>query len=99
MATLLVHALKGAALAGAETEFVHFYDLDFRECARFFACKMKGGKNRTVLIYTIERSGSACRGEVCGTEQGQRACPASVQRRCPGNPLIERGSSSLLLPV
>lgn len=44
-ATLLGHALKGAASAGAETELVHLYDLDFKGCTSCFACKMKGGKS------------------------------------------------------
>ncbi|MDV2481867.1 flavodoxin family protein [Methanoculleus sp. Wushi-C6] len=44
-ATLLGHALKGAASSGAETELVHLYDLDFKGCTSCFACKMKGGKS------------------------------------------------------
>jgi len=44
-ATLLEHALKGAASAGAETELVHLYDLDFKGCTSCFACKLKGGKS------------------------------------------------------
>lgn len=44
-ATLLEHALKGAASEGAETELVHLYDLDFQGCTSCFACKLKGGKS------------------------------------------------------
>ena len=44
-ATLLEHALNGAASAGAETELVHLYDLDFKGCTSCFACKLKGGKS------------------------------------------------------
>jgi multimeric flavodoxin WrbA len=44
-ATLLEHALKGAASEGMETELVHLYDLDFKGCTSCFACKLKGGKS------------------------------------------------------
>ncbi|MDD1727499.1 MAG: flavodoxin family protein [Methanospirillum sp.] len=44
-ATLLEHALNGAASAGADTEQVHLYDLDFKGCTSCFACKLKGGKS------------------------------------------------------
>ncbi len=38
-ATLLQHALDGAAGEGAEVEMVHLYDLDFKGCVSCFACK------------------------------------------------------------
>ena len=41
-ATLLQHALDGAASAGAETELIHLGDLRFRGCVSCFACKRKG---------------------------------------------------------
>jgi len=44
-ATLLEHALKGAASQGAATELVHLYDLDFKGCISCFACKQVGGKS------------------------------------------------------
>lgn len=44
-ATLLKHALDGAASRGAATETVHLYDLDFKGCTSCFACKLKGGKS------------------------------------------------------
>lgn len=44
-ATLLKNALEGAASAGAETELVHLYDLDYTGCTSCFACKLRGGKN------------------------------------------------------
>ncbi|MEN6442210.1 MAG: flavodoxin family protein [Methanoregula sp.] len=44
-AMLLEHALNGAASAGAKTELVHLYDLDFKGCTSCFACKLKGGKS------------------------------------------------------
>jgi multimeric flavodoxin WrbA len=44
-ATLLEHALEGAASAGAETELIHLYDLDFKGCTSCFTCKLKGGKS------------------------------------------------------
>lgn len=44
-ATMLEHALQGAASTGAETELLHLYDLDFKGCTSCFACKLKGGKS------------------------------------------------------
>ncbi|HXW98244.1 MAG TPA: flavodoxin family protein [Methanomicrobiales archaeon] len=44
-ATLLGHALEGAASEGKETELIHLYDLDFQGCTSCFACKLKGGKS------------------------------------------------------
>ena len=44
-ATLLEHALKGAASKGAETELIHLYDLNFKGCTSCFACKMLDGKS------------------------------------------------------
>ena len=44
-ATLLEHALQGAASEGEETGLVHLYDLNFRGCTSCFACKLKGGKS------------------------------------------------------
>jgi len=41
-ATLLNKALEGAASAGAETEMVNLYDLDFKGCCSCFFCKKKG---------------------------------------------------------
>lgn len=44
-ATLLTKALEGAASAGAETEMVHLYDLDYKGCSSCFSCKLKDGKS------------------------------------------------------
>ncbi|HOX34486.1 MAG TPA: flavodoxin family protein [Methanoregulaceae archaeon] len=44
-ATLLEHALEGAASEGAATELVHLYDLDYKGCTSCFSCKLKGGKS------------------------------------------------------
>lgn len=44
-ATLLEHALQGAASIGEETELIHLYDLDFKGCTSCFACKLIGGKS------------------------------------------------------
>ena len=41
-ATLVQDALDGAAEAGAETELVNLYDLDFRGCTSCFSCKRVG---------------------------------------------------------
>ena len=40
-AELLGHALRGAADAGADTETVHLYSLNFKGCISCFACKRK----------------------------------------------------------
>lgn len=42
---LLKKALEGAASQGAETEFIHLYDLNYKGCTSCFACKMKDGKS------------------------------------------------------
>jgi multimeric flavodoxin WrbA len=44
-ATLLKHALDGAASKGAETELIHLYDYDYKGCISCFACKLKDGKS------------------------------------------------------
>jgi multimeric flavodoxin WrbA len=44
-ATLLEHALEGAASEGADAELFHLYDLDYKGCTSCFACKIKGGKS------------------------------------------------------
>jgi multimeric flavodoxin WrbA len=45
-ATLLRHAVEGAASKGAETKLVHLYDIGFKGCVSCFACKKKEGKSR-----------------------------------------------------
>jgi multimeric flavodoxin WrbA len=42
-ATLLKKALEGAASQGADTEFVHLYDLTYKGCTSCFACKIIDG--------------------------------------------------------
>lgn len=44
-ATMLEHALEGAASKGAETRLFHLYDLDYKGCLSCFACKKKGGRS------------------------------------------------------
>ncbi len=44
-AVLLRKALEGSKSKGAETEFIHLYDLNFKGCQSCFACKMIGGKS------------------------------------------------------
>ncbi len=44
-ATLLRKALEGATSQGAETEFIHLYDLNFKGCQSCFSCKTMGSKN------------------------------------------------------
>ena len=42
-ATLLKHALEGAASRGASTKLIHLYDLRYKGCISCFACKLNGG--------------------------------------------------------
>ena len=44
-ATLLRHAIEGAKEAGAKTELIHLYDLDYKGCTSCYACKRIGGKS------------------------------------------------------
>jgi multimeric flavodoxin WrbA len=44
-ATLLKHALDGAASKGAETELIHLYDYNYKGCISCFACMLKDGKS------------------------------------------------------
>lgn len=50
-ATLLNKALEGTATQGAETEFVHLYDLDYKGCVSCFGCKLKNGKSYGKCAY------------------------------------------------
>ena len=43
-ATMLEHALEGAATQGAETKLVHLHDLTFTGCTSCFACKRKNAQ-------------------------------------------------------
>lgn len=49
-ATLLRHALEGAAAQGAETELVHLYDLGYTGCKSCFACKRKEGRSALCAV-------------------------------------------------
>lgn len=44
-ATVLKHALDGAASQGAETELINLYDCNYKGCISCFSCKLKGGKS------------------------------------------------------
>ncbi|GFK95986.1 hypothetical protein NNJEOMEG_03860 [Fundidesulfovibrio magnetotacticus] len=44
-AMLLEAVLEGAAEAGAQTELVHLYGLDYKGCTSCFECKKLGGKS------------------------------------------------------
>ena len=47
---LLESAINGAAEAGAETELVHLYDLNFKGCKSCFACKLKNNKTNGLCV-------------------------------------------------
>ncbi len=44
-ATMLTHALEGAASEGVQTKLIHLYDIDFKGCISCFACKQKDSKS------------------------------------------------------
>ena len=48
--TLLQHAIQGAQSAGAETELVHLYSLNFKGCTSCFACKLKSRPHGTCAM-------------------------------------------------
>ena len=41
---MLQSAMSRAEAAGAETELIHLYDIDFKGCKSCFACKVKNSK-------------------------------------------------------
>jgi len=43
--TLLSRAMEGAVSAGAHTEIIHLYGLNFKGCSSCFSCKRLGGKS------------------------------------------------------
>ena len=45
---MLDSAMKGAAEAGAETELINLYDIDFKGCKSCLACKMKNARTNGV---------------------------------------------------
>lgn len=45
---LLIEAERGAIEAGAFTETIHLYDLDYKGCVSCFACKRKGSKTNGI---------------------------------------------------
>lgn len=47
-ATLLTHALEGAAAQGAQTELIHLYDVSYTGCISCFACKRKGSERSAI---------------------------------------------------
>jgi multimeric flavodoxin WrbA len=50
-ATLLQEALAGAAEAGAETEMINLYELDYTGCRSCFACKLKGKRLSVCAVH------------------------------------------------
>lgn len=53
-ATLLKEARKGAEAAGAETEFINLFDLNYKGCISCFACKLKGNTTNGLCAYKDE---------------------------------------------
>ncbi|MBR1486254.1 MAG: flavodoxin family protein, partial [Synergistaceae bacterium] len=47
---MLESAMKGASDAGAETELINLYDLNYKGCASCFACKLKNDKTNGVCV-------------------------------------------------
>lgn len=51
---MLEQAMQGAADAGAETELIHLYNLNFKGCVSCFACKIKNSKTNGLCAYRDE---------------------------------------------
>ncbi|MBP7901502.1 MAG: flavodoxin family protein [Spirochaetes bacterium] len=51
---LIKHALDGASAAGAETELIHLYDLNFKGCVSCSACKTLDSKSYGKCAYKDE---------------------------------------------
>ena len=49
-ATLLKEVLKGAAAAGADTEYVDLYSLNYKGCISCFYCKRKDKEHGTCIV-------------------------------------------------
>lgn len=43
-----MEAERGAKDAGAETELIHLYDLDYTDCKSCFACKLRGNQTNGI---------------------------------------------------
>ena len=69
--TLLEKALEGAREAGAETELINLYDINFKGCTSCFACKRKGSSlNKCAMKDDLEpilQKISECDGLVLGS--------------------------------
>ena len=48
---MLESAMKGASDAGAETELVHLYDMDYKGCISCFACKLKNDRTGGLCAF------------------------------------------------
>ena len=44
-AKMLAQVIEGAKSAGAETEFVNLFDLNYKDCISCYACKLKNSKS------------------------------------------------------
>ena len=45
---MLLEAERGAKEAGAETELIHLFDLNYHDCRSCFACKLRGNKTNGI---------------------------------------------------
>ena len=50
-AKMLKEAQKGAEAAGAQTEFINLYDINYKGCVSCLACKRKGNKTNGLCAY------------------------------------------------
>lgn len=48
---ILQSAIQGAQTAGADTELIHLYDLNYKGCVSCFACKLKNAKTHGLCAY------------------------------------------------
>ena len=50
-AKMLKEAQKGAEAAGAQTEFINLYDINYKGCVSCLACKRKGNTTNGLCAY------------------------------------------------
>ncbi len=69
---MLKSALEGAESAGAQTELINLYDIDYKGCTSCFACQNSDGKSKGRCAYndglkTVLEKIDACDGIILGS--------------------------------
>lgn len=63
---LLHEAMKGAESAGAETEIINLYDLDFKGCRSCMACNLRDGKSFGRCVWNDDLKTVLAKIDGCG---------------------------------